>query len=319
MSEIESSNGDLHREDPAALSRRVAELERTLAERERTIVALRKDVERLGALEAEQQKLIAVVECSLDFIAMATTEGQVFYLNDAGRRMVGLDTMEEVQRTSIPDYLTPEDAAFAMQTIVPAVMTQGKWQGDFRFRHFKTGAIIPVHYSVFTIRDRNTGDLIALGTVTRDISDRKEAEEERAKMQDEMIRIQSLALEELSTPLIPITDDLVVMPLIGTVDTVRVQRVMETLLNGVIANRAKTVILDITGVTAVDSAVANALLRAAQAVSLLGARTVLTGISPHVAQTLVQLGIELHGIITRNTLQSGIAWATAEGNRPESA
>ncbi len=124
-----------------------------------------------------------------------------------------------------------------------------------------------------------------------------------------MIAAQQAALRELSTPLIPITEGVVAMPLIGSIDSGRAQLVIETLLSGVASLRAETTILDITGVPVVDTQVANALLRAAQAVKLLGARVILTGIRPEVAQTLVGLGVDLSGIITRGTLQDGIAEA----------
>jgi rsbT co-antagonist protein RsbR len=126
-----------------------------------------------------------------------------------------------------------------------------------------------------------------------------------------VIAAQQAALRELSTPIIPLTNDLVAMPLIGAIDSNRAQQVIETLLAGVADSRATTAILDITGVQVVDTQVANALLRAAQAVKLLGARVVLTGIRPEIAQTLVGLGLDLSGIVTRATLQSGIAFALA--------
>jgi anti-anti-sigma regulatory factor len=84
---------------------------------------------------------------------------------------------------------------------------------------------------------------------------------------------------------------------------------METLLEGVGAHRAAIAILDITGVSVVDTQVANALIRAAQAVRLLGAQVMLTGISPQVAQTLVQLGADLSSITTYSSLQTGIVKA----------
>ena len=98
---------------------------------------------------------------------------------------------------------------------------------------------------------------------------------------------------------------------LNRIDSNRAQQVIETLLAGVAASRAATAILDLTGVQVVDTQVANALLRAAQAVKLLGARVVLTGIRPEIAQTLVGLGLDLSGITTRATLQSGIAFALA--------
>jgi rsbT co-antagonist protein RsbR len=99
------------------------------------------------------------------------------------------------------------------------------------------------------------------------------------------------------------------MPLVGAIDSRRVQQIMDTLLTGVADYGATKVILDITGVPIVDTQVANALLRAARAVTLLGAQTVLTGVRPEVAQTLVGLGVDLSGIVTLGTLQDGIAYA----------
>ncbi len=143
------------------------------------------------------------------------------------------------------------------------------------------------------------------------ITARKQAEQalRQAVIQEDIIRAQQAALAELSTPLLMINDTTMIMPLVGTVDSRRVGQIMETLLQGVATRRASTVILDITGVAIVDTQVADAFIRASQAVSLLGAQVVLTGIRPEVAQTLVQLGVDLHSIITRGTLQDGITYA----------
>jgi rsbT co-antagonist protein RsbR len=118
---------------------------------------------------------------------------------------------------------------------------------------------------------------------------------------------QDVVIAELSTPLIPISDSVVVMPLIGAVDARRAQQVLETLLMGIGSTGADVAILDITGVPVVDTMVANGLIQAAMAVRLLGAQVMLTGIRPEVAQTLVGLGVDLRGIVTHSTLQSGIA------------
>jgi rsbT co-antagonist protein RsbR len=97
------------------------------------------------------------------------------------------------------------------------------------------------------------------------------------------------------------------MPLIGTIDTGRAQQVLEALLEGIAEHQAETAILDITGVPLVDTQVAQSLIGAARAVRLLGARVVLTGIGPTIAQTLVHLGVDMREIITYSSLQSGVA------------
>lgn len=146
-------------------------------------------------------------------------------------------------------------------------------------------------------------------TSIRDISERKRAEAEFATLQARIIEAQQTALRELSTPLIPLNDTTIIMPLVGSLDSQRMQQVMEVLLEGIGAYQVDTAIIDITGIQMVDTQVANALIRTAQAVKLLGAQVVLTGISSTMAQTLIHLGTDLSGIITRSSLQSGIAYA----------
>lgn len=142
-----------------------------------------------------------------------------------------------------------------------------------------------------------------------DITESKLLELERQQRHELMIAQQSSALQELSTPILAINDSTVIMPLIGTIDSQRAQLIMDTLLNDIAQSKAKIVIMDITGVSVVDTQVANVFIRTAQAVRLLGADVVITGIRPEIAQTLVGLGVELGDIITRSTLQRGIAYA----------
>jgi rsbT co-antagonist protein RsbR len=153
------------------------------------------------------------------------------------------------------------------------------------------------------------GNVYALGAIVTDITEQKRGESERLELQQQVIDAQQAALRELGTPLIPIADGVVAMPLVGTIDSARAQMIMETLLEGISEQQADVAILDITGVKVVDTQVASALLRAAQAAQLLGARIVLTGIGAEVAQSLVHLGADLSRIETRSNLQTGIASA----------
>ena len=126
---------------------------------------------------------------------------------------------------------------------------------------------------------------------------------------EEIIREQTAAIQELSAPLIPIHQGVLVLPLIGAIDTQRAATIIETLLDGIARRRARVVLLDITGVPVVDTGVAHHLIQAARAVRLLGAEMVLVGISPEIAQTIVQLGVDLSNILTRADLQAGFAYA----------
>jgi rsbT co-antagonist protein RsbR len=147
----------------------------------------------------------------------------------------------------------------------------------------------------------------------QDISERKRAEEatREALVQREVISAREAILAELSMPLLPISDDIVVLPLIGAVNADRAAQVVRILVEGVARNRARVAILDITGVPEASDHVASALLHAARTVQLLGARVILTGIRPEVAQRLVLLDSDLAGLATFGTLESGVAHALA--------
>ncbi len=116
-------------------------------------------------------------------------------------------------------------------------------------------------------------------------------------------------IREVGSPVLPIMDQVLLAPIIGAVDSERAAQVMNHVLNSVSAQRAKVVIVDITGVPIIDTAVANALVQTAQGIRLLGAKPVLVGIRSEVAQTIVDLGIDLRGIVTRAGLQEGLEYA----------
>jgi predicted ATPase/GAF domain-containing protein len=166
------------------------------------------------------------------------------------------------------------------------------------------------------LRQTNERLTIELTKRVRSEEDRVRSEKERAALQEEIIRAQQERLSELSTPFIPITEGIMVMPLIGTIDESRAERILETALHGAQSSRAKIVILDITGVKTVDSAIAGTLIRTASALRLLGTNVVLSGIRPEVAQMLVMLDVDLGSIVTRGNLQSAIAWALTRSGDP---
>lgn len=147
--------------------------------------------------------------------------------------------------------------------------------------------------------------------VCRDITERKLHEQvlQDNVRQQQLLREQENTLTQLSTPLIPISDAIVVMPLIGRLDAARGEQIMITLLEGVERTRARVAILDITGVGSVDAISAEMLVRVTRTAQLLGARVILTGLRPDVAIALMELGAELGRAATCATLQAGIRLA----------
>lgn len=152
------------------------------------------------------------------------------------------------------------------------------------------------------------GELAGVVGVFRDITAERRAEQAALSEQQEVMR-------QLATPLLPVAEGVVVLPLIGTLDPARASYVMETLLAGVVQHRAAFAILDITGLHTVDTAAAEALVRAARAIGLLGATAVLTGVRPGVARMLVDLGAELGDLVVLGDLKAGIQHALQRPRR----
>jgi rsbT co-antagonist protein RsbR len=119
------------------------------------------------------------------------------------------------------------------------------------------------------------------------------------------------AIRELSTPVIRVYNRVLLLPLVGTVDSHRAHQIMETLLTRVVDEQARVVIVDIAGVPVVDTRVADHLLKTTEAVRLVGAETIITGISAQVARTIVQLGVDISAMHTRSRLGDGIEVALA--------
>lgn len=129
------------------------------------------------------------------------------------------------------------------------------------------------------------------------------------RSREEIITRQQEELLELSTPVIKLWDGVLAVPMIGTLDSSRMQVVMESLLQRIVDTGSELAIIDITGVPTVDTLVAQHLLKTATAIRLMGADCILSGVRPQIAQTIVHLGIDLQGIITKATLADALALA----------
>lgn len=272
-------------------------------------ISEQKQIER--SLQENQALLQAVIDNASVLVLVKDTTGRYTVVNRLAAAAVNLTPAQMVGKT---DYdVLPTEIADSYHKDDQQVLTTGTM---IHVEHE-----LPLDDGIHTLLSTRfpimnaQGTPYAVGIVATDITEVKRADQERAMLQQQVIDAQQVALRELSTPLLPLSPGVLAMPLVGTIDSQRAQLVMETLLEGIAAYQAQVAILDITGVQIVDTQVANALLGAAQAVRLLGADVVLTGIRPEVAQTLVGIGADLSGIITCSTLQSGIAYALRHTQR----
>ena len=129
------------------------------------------------------------------------------------------------------------------------------------------------------------------------------------RRREQVIEQQREEMSEVSAPVVKLWERIVTVPLIGTLDSYRSQTVMENLLEAIVQREAEVAVIDITGVSTVDTLVAQHLLKTAAAVRLMGAECVICGVSPKIAQTIVHLGVEMPNVVTRVDLQSGLSYA----------
>jgi rsbT co-antagonist protein RsbR len=129
----------------------------------------------------------------------------------------------------------------------------------------------------------------------------KELEEKLATIEK-----QRIAIQELSTPIMEVWDGVLCLPVVGVMDTARSAEMTESLLNAVVDKKTRCCIIDITGIEVMDTGTADHFMRMARAVGMLGARCVLTGINPHIAQTIVHMGVDLSGIDTHRSLREAL-------------
>jgi len=296
-----------HEAERDALRAEVERLRSRLAEVEKVAAAAEEQLAEKKRIEASLRAKQAVLQAFLDntpaLMFAKDAEGRYVVVNGEYSRCVGRPVEEILGKK--PSDVSDAATAVAMEAADQKALAEGRLQFVRKMPHAEG----PRVYLAVKFAIQGEGGPLGVGTVGIDVTREREAEDERAVLQEKVIAAQEATIRELTTPLLPISDGIVAMPLVGGIDAARAQQIIEALLDGITRYGARAAILDVTGVRVVDTHVAHALVQAAQAASLLGTRVVLTGMSPAIARTLVELGADLHGIATVSTLRAGIDWA----------
>jgi rsbT co-antagonist protein RsbR len=235
-------------------------------------------------------------------------EGRLAAVNERWLNGLGY-TREEVVGRRSTEFLTPESANYAREVILPEYFKTGRCDNVLYQFVKKDGSIMDVMLSAIADvdpRGRRISQAVLIDVTERLASER---EAHKVSLQEELIRSQQEMLRAISTPLVPLGDGILLMPLVGNIDSTRADQIMAVLLEGVVTHSAEFAILDVTGVPSMDASVAEALINATKAVGLLGAQVILTGIGPSAARTLVELGVDLGAMTTKSTLRAGLAVA----------
>lgn len=255
-------------------------------------------------ITAQAGELASLFHANPDLVYVLDQAGTILNANPGAAMITGY-AREQVLATPVTQWVAPASIDTARHHI--AAMTAGAAQHfDLQLRaadgHLRDLAVTSIPILRGTL-------VTGAYWLARDETRYRQEAARRHDLQAEIIRRQDALVLELSTPLIPIGEDIVLLPLIGAMNAARSDHILATLLAGVSERRARTAIIDISGLRSVDHAVATLILQAAQTTRLLGTTCILVGIRADVAQMLVAMNIDLQGIVTQSTVQAAIQTA----------
>ena len=220
---------------------------------------------------------------------------QVTYMNVAGRKFLG-KSWDEIKGKFCYDLLCSDHCNTPDCCMLHATKTGEKLSA----RNTVTLGGRTTHFEYVAVPLKGAGgDIVGGLEFIVDITERV--------LDEERLREQSRTIREISTPTIKLWEGILVLPVVGVVDSMRAQHMMDTMLLKIAETGSKFIILDIQGVAAVDTAVANHLIKITKATRLMGCQCIISGISPAVAQTLIHLGIDMSDVKTNATLSDALA------------
>ena|ERR1044071_8270875 len=238
-------------------------------------------------------------------IILLDKEGKVLTWNAGAERLKGWKAHEIIGQHFSKFYPPEEVAKGKTELELKTTAEEGRFE-DEGWRIRKDGSRFWANVIMTALRDKE-GQLRGFGKVTRDLTRPREAEEKLKRQAQEI-------LEMATVPVVQVWEGIVLVPLIGMLDSQRTQQLMERLLHRVTETGSPFAVLDITGVPTIDTQTAQHLIETISAVRLLGSEVILTGVRPVIAQTLVHLGIDLSNVQTQASLASGLQVAMASLN-----
>ncbi|MDY6835882.1 MAG: PAS domain S-box protein, partial [Chloroflexota bacterium] len=274
--------------------------------------AKRDDISKL-----EQQKIFSesVIDSIPDMIFTVSPMGKVTYANKAvlefgntqSKDLLGRPFIEVAEETGL---LNQEASQYINRQFKHRPSTSNI-EGDFEAELTdSSGKKRVASYSTIAIESptgESLGDVVIVSDITHEKQIEKALLESQAKLKD-MAGTLPVSHDEQSVPVVQLWDKVLALPLIGTIDAERAQKIMETLLNKVVDTQSELVILDITGISSIDTEIINSLLRTVKATKFLGTECIITGVKPNIAQAMLSLGFDNEGFTIKRTLQDGLVY-----------
>lgn len=256
--------------------------------------------ERLSELETMLAMFRGLLESAPDATVVVGTDGRIRLVNRQVEEMFGYQREEligqPVETLVPPRFRARHPELRGGYFAEPRARPMGVGLELYAMR--RDGSELPVEISLSPVQTR---DGLVVSAAIRDATERRRQLEQLRRQRDEIL--------ELSTPVIEVWDKVLVLPIIGTLDSNRAARLTEALLEKIATSQAEVVILDISGVPTIDTLVAQHLLKTVQAATLMGALSIMSGVRPETAQAIVHLGIDLGQLKSRNTLRDALQLA----------
>ena len=227
-------------------------------------------------------------------VMAVNTDLEIIYMNAAGRNFIG-KSWEEVRKSHCYELFGSKHCQTPECRMRQAIENKESRSG--RNELSMDGRTVHIEYYAVPLKDKNEniiGGLEYILDITERVRDEKRMEE------------QSQTIRKISTPAIELWDRVLIIPILGVIDSMRAQQITDTMLYKIKETSSKVIILDIEGVAAVDTAVANHLMKITKATRLMGCQCIISGISVPVANTIVQLGIDMGDIKTNSTLKEAL-------------
>ena len=275
----------------------------------RDISERKQTVQELNSKLAFYQRL---TEQNPDLLLVLSGDGTILYRSPFAEQQLDFKPGELQDRIGF-DFVHPDDVAWLLEAYTDVVKTPGSTVTvQARVRH-PDGTWHHAEASALNrLDDPEIGGVIV---AIRDITERKNMENslrDSEKRLSETAHKLRLALDELSTPVLQVWDGVLAVPLVGVVDERRAQQTTEVLLNKVVETQSELVIVDVTGISSLDTYMLNRLMRTVQAATMLGSRCVLTGLQPEFAQSVTKLDLDVSKLVIKRDLQDGLKWALGE-------
>lgn len=255
-------------------------------------------------LESSLQQMYSAMEAMMDGVLLTDNTGGLVYMNQKMVQMWGVpeDLLQRGDQDEFGEWITANLTNSDEVTMWIDTLVNTHEMSDIGLLECKDGRVI----EYYTQPHMLANDVVGRIWCFRDVTDRVEGEMEQERLQKAALDAQMTLVRELSTPLIPIGRNTLLMPIIGSIDEARAEQIVQTLAAGLNRYKASTVILDVVGARSVASEASRAFVQAARTIRLLGAQMMITGITPEMAQTFVSLQLELPGIQISNSLQEGL-------------